>query len=63
LAHAVALYRERFGDAEGRVPATLDVLFLTGWRPHASQPKPLARGSGRVSLADALKVPPPGGRA
>ena len=57
LARACAIYRERFGDAHGRVPATFDILFLTAWKPHASQPKPLPRGSGRVNLADALKAP------
>lgn len=60
LARACALYGERFGDAEGRVPATFDILFLTGWRPHESQPRPLPRGSGKVNLADALRVPPAG---
>ena len=39
----------------GRVTATLRLAMLTGWAPAASQPKPLARGSGRVSLADALR--------
>ena len=35
--------------------ATFEVAFLTGWHPHESQQKPLAPGSGKVSLADALK--------
>ena len=48
---------KRFGDAEGRVPATFDILFLTAWKPHASQPRPLPRGSGKVSLAEHLAVP------
>jgi NADH dehydrogenase [ubiquinone] 1 alpha subcomplex assembly factor 5 len=54
LARALELYRETHGNAEGRVPATFDILFLTGWKPHASQPQPLRRGSGRVPLADAF---------
>src|SRR4051812_2919161 len=57
VARACAIYREQFGDRDGRVPATFDILFLTAWKPDASQPRPLARGSGKVSLADALKVP------
>lgn len=57
VATACTLYRERFGDAEGRVPATFDILFLTAWKPHASQPRPLPRGSGKVSLAEHLAVP------
>jgi hypothetical protein len=55
LAHAAALYAERFGEADGRIPATFEVLFLLGWAPHASQPQPLPRGSATHSLADALK--------
>jgi NADH dehydrogenase [ubiquinone] 1 alpha subcomplex assembly factor 5 len=40
LARAGAIYAERFGDAEGRIPATFEVLFLTGWAPHPDQAKP-----------------------
>lgn len=43
----------------GRVPATLRLAVMTGWAPSPSQPKPLARGSGRVSLAQALADPGP----
>ena len=57
LAQAAALYAERFGDADGRIPATFEVLFLCGWAPAPSQPQPLPRGSARVRLADALKPP------
>jgi NADH dehydrogenase [ubiquinone] 1 alpha subcomplex assembly factor 5 len=54
LARAALDYAKRFGDAEGRIPATFEVLFLCGWAPHPSQPKPLPRGSATVRLADAL---------
>jgi NADH dehydrogenase [ubiquinone] 1 alpha subcomplex assembly factor 5 len=54
LMHALALYRERFGGADGRVPASFDMIFLTGWRPDASQPKPLRPGSATAKLAEAL---------
>ena len=40
LARAGAIYAERFGDAQGRIPATFEVLFLTGWAPHPDQAKP-----------------------
>jgi NADH dehydrogenase [ubiquinone] 1 alpha subcomplex assembly factor 5 len=33
LARATALYEERFGLADGRIPATFEILFLTGWAP------------------------------
>jgi NADH dehydrogenase [ubiquinone] 1 alpha subcomplex assembly factor 5 len=51
---AAALYTERFADSEGRIPATFDVLFLTGWTPHASQAQPLRPGSGQISLTQVL---------
>jgi len=54
LLRAAALYAERHGDADGRLPATFQVLYLTGWAPHASQPQPLKPGSGQASLARAL---------
>ena len=56
LARAALIYAERFGNAEGRIPATFEVLFLCGWAPHPSQPQPLRRGSATARLADALKA-------
>jgi SAM-dependent methyltransferase len=40
IARAGAIYAERFATAEGRLPATFEVLFLTGWAPHADHTKP-----------------------
>ncbi|MGE3290409.1 MAG: methyltransferase domain-containing protein [Geminicoccaceae bacterium] len=57
LALACQIYAERFGDREGRVPATFDILFMAGWKPHPSQQQPARRGSASVRLADALRVP------
>ncbi len=54
LARAAALYAERFADPEGRLRATFDVLWISGWAPHASQQKPLKPGSAKMRLADAL---------
>lgn len=56
IARAAALYSERHGEADGRIPATFEIVNLAGWAPHESQPKPLPRGSARVRLADALGV-------
>ena len=56
LARAVQLYAERHAEADGRIPATFDIIHLAGWAPHASQQKPLARGSAKMRLADALGV-------
>ena len=57
LVRAAAAYAERFADADGRVRATFDLVWLSGWAPHASQQKPLAPGSARTRLADALGIP------
>ncbi len=54
LLRAAAIYQERFAEADGRVPATFEVIYLTGWAPHESQQQPLAPGSARGRLADAL---------
>ncbi len=54
LLRAAALYQERHADNEGRIPASFDILYLTGWKPHASQQRPLPPGSARTRLAEAL---------
>ena len=54
LMTAAAAYREHYGDPDGRVPATFQVLTLTAWRHHQSQPKPLRPGSAEGRLAEAL---------
>jgi NADH dehydrogenase [ubiquinone] 1 alpha subcomplex assembly factor 5 len=54
LARAAAIYSERFGLPDGRVSASFEILYLTGWAPDASQPKPLRPGSAAHRLADAL---------
>jgi SAM-dependent methyltransferase len=54
IARAAALYAERHADAEGRLPATFEVVYLTAWAPAPSQPKPLRPGSAAHRLADAL---------
>ena len=55
LLRAAALYAERFADPDGRLRATFDTVWLSGWAPHESQPKPLAPGSATTRLAEALK--------
>jgi len=56
LAAACAAYHDAHADADGRVRATVQMLYLTGWSPHESQQKPLRPGSATTSLADALNV-------
>jgi NADH dehydrogenase [ubiquinone] 1 alpha subcomplex assembly factor 5 len=54
LVRAAEIYAERFAQPSGRIAASFEVLFLHGWAPHASQPKPLKPGSAARRLADAL---------
>jgi SAM-dependent methyltransferase len=48
------IYNERFTDPDGRLRATFDLLWMSGWAPHASQQQPLKPGSAKMRLADAL---------
>jgi hypothetical protein len=50
------IYAQRFSDPDGRVRATFDIIWLSGWAPDASQQKALPPGSARMRLADALKT-------
>lgn len=66
LMRAAEVYAERFSLPDGRIPATFEIITMTAWVPHESQPKPLAPGSAKARLADALGVPehkPQGGGA
>jgi SAM-dependent methyltransferase len=55
LERAVVTYAEHFADPDGKLRATFDIVWLSGWAPHDSQPKPLQPGSATHRLADALK--------
>jgi len=54
LMRMAEIYAERFADADGRVRATFEIVWLSGWSPHESQQKPLKPGSASQRLADAL---------
>ena len=54
LLEAMAHYQRRHGRADGRVPATLEIIHMHGWAPGPGQPRPLRPGSARARLADAL---------
>jgi SAM-dependent methyltransferase len=55
LLRMAQLYAERFADPDGRIRATFDVIWLSGWAPHESQQKPLKPGSAKASLAEAVR--------
>jgi SAM-dependent methyltransferase len=56
LARMLEIYAERFADPDGRIRATFEIVYLSGWVPHQSQQQPLAPGSARTRLADALRT-------
>lgn len=55
LGEVSAFYQSHFADADGRIRATVELVWATGWAPHESQQKPLKPGSATHSLAEALK--------
>lgn len=55
LARALELYSQRHSDPDGRVRATFEIAHVSGWSPGPGQPQPLKPGSGKVSLAQAVR--------
>lgn len=55
LLRMAQVYGERFADTDGRIRATFDIVWLLGWAPDESQPRPLRPGSANFSLEDAVK--------
>lgn len=56
LERMMAIYVERFASADCRITATFEIVWLSGWAPHESQQQPLAPGSAKMRLADALRT-------
>lgn len=56
LTRAAEIYTQAYATEDGRIPATFDLITLTGWAPDDSQPKPLRPGSAAQRLADALNA-------
>jgi SAM-dependent methyltransferase len=54
LKRMMEIYAERFADADGRLRASFEIVWLSGWVPHESQQQPLRPGSAVRRLADAL---------
>ncbi len=54
LARVLEVYAERFSDPDGKVRASFDIVWLSGWAPHESQQQPLRPGAATARLADAL---------
>eukprot|EP00053_Salpingoeca_punica_P009599 m.86280 g.86280 ORF g.86280 m.86280 type:complete len:333 (-) comp15078_c0_seq1:137-1135(-) len=49
---AAAIYKEMYGNPDGSIPATFQILHMVGWKPDPSQPKALKRGSAERSLKE-----------
>jgi SAM-dependent methyltransferase len=56
LGRMAEIYADRFSDTDGRLRATFDIVWLSGWAPHESQQQPLKPGSAKARLADALRA-------
>jgi SAM-dependent methyltransferase len=56
FAQALEIYANHFTGKGGKVRATFEILYLSGWAPHESQQKPLKPGSAKARLADALRT-------
>lgn len=60
LIAAASIYKELYGktreDNTRFIPATFQIIYMLGWKPDKSQPKPLKRGTGEVSLKDLYKL-------
>jgi NADH dehydrogenase [ubiquinone] 1 alpha subcomplex assembly factor 5 len=52
FAAAAAIYKEMYGNDDGTIPATFQVIHLLGWKPDLSQARPAPRGSATHSLGD-----------
>ncbi|MGJ4926492.1 methyltransferase domain-containing protein [Bradyrhizobium sp. HKCCYLS2038] len=58
LLRMAEIYAKRFADPDGRIRATFDIIWMSGWAPHESQQKPLKPGSATASLEAAVKRTP-----
>ena len=54
LMRMAEIYGQRFADEDGRLRATFEIIWLSGWAPHPDQQQPLKPGSAKARLADAL---------
>jgi SAM-dependent methyltransferase len=56
LLRMAEIYADRFSDADGRLRATFDIVWLSGWAPHPDQQRPLKPGTAKARLAEALNT-------
>nr|CAG4647216.1 EOG090X09JT [Megafenestra aurita]SVE92510.1 EOG090X09JT [Megafenestra aurita] len=51
-----AIYKELYGNEDGTIPATFQIIYMIGWKADPSQPKPLERGTGNISIKDIYRL-------
>ena len=56
LRRMMEIYATRFAGVDGRIAATFEIVWLSGWAPHESQQQPLSPGSAKARRADALRA-------
>jgi len=49
---AASIYKELYGNPDGSIRATFQIIYLIGWCPSPTQQQPSKRGSGKVSLKE-----------
>ena len=54
LKKTIEIYSNKFLDKSNKISASFDIIYLSGWKYHESQQKPLKPGSGRISISKAL---------
>ena len=53
---AAEIYQQRFGQADGQIPVSFEIVTVTGWAPHGSQQTPLRPGTAAHRLATFLET-------
>lgn len=48
-------YQQKFAESNGRLPVSFEVIYMSGWKNHESQQKPLKPGSAEIHLSTVLK--------
>ena len=56
LLAAASIYKELYQKADGTIPATFQIFSFIGWKPSATQAKPVRRGSAKFSFKDIPKL-------
>lgn len=56
VAFVLCVLQSLYADDDGLLPATFQVFYMIGWAPHASQPKPMERGTATTKMSEMGKI-------